>query len=129
MFGVLVLVFILKLVMPGDPVTELLPASASKEQRQQLRDELGLNDPVVKQFTDYVAGILTRGDLGTSYKSKQPVATELMQRLPLTVVIGVYALLISQLIATPLGIVAAVRQYTWVDNVIGSTPEVVKVVR
>ncbi len=118
MFGVLVLVFLMKLVMPGDPVSQLLPASATLEQRDALRDELGLNDPIIKQFGDYVWGIISRGDLGTSYKSKQPVMTELLQRFPRTLIIGVVALLISQVIATPLGILAAVKQYSWVDNLI-----------
>ena len=118
MLGVLVLVFLMKLVVPGDPVTELLPASASEEQREALREELGLNDPLIKQFIDYVWGIVSRGDRGTSYKSKQPVAKELMQRLPKTLIISVVALFISQLIATPLGIIAAVKQYSWVDNLI-----------
>ncbi|HHV10741.1 MAG TPA: ABC transporter permease [Clostridiales bacterium] len=118
MFGVLVLVFLMKLVMPGDPVEELLPTSATEEQREALREELGLNDPVIKQFGDYVWGIISRGDLGTSYKSKQPVMTELLQRFPKTVAIGVIGLGISLLIATPLGILAAVKQYSWVDNLI-----------
>ncbi len=118
MFGVIVLVFLMKLIMPGDPVMQLLPASATQEQRDALRDELGLNDPIIKQFGDYVWGIVSRGDLGTSYKSKQPVMTELMQRFPKTLAIGVTALVISQIIATPLGIVAAVKQYSWVDNLI-----------
>lgn len=118
MLGVLLLVFLMKIVMPGDPVSELLPPSATKEQREALREELGLNDPLIKQFGDYVWGIISRGDLGTSYKSKQPVMTELMQRLPRTLIIGVVALLISQVIATPLGILAAVKQYSWVDNLI-----------
>lgn len=118
MFGVIVLVFLMKVVMPGDPVSDLLPPSATEEQRESLREQLGLNDPIVKQFADYVWGIISRGDLGTSYKSKQPVMTELMQRLPRTLIIGLIALLISQIIATPLGILAAVKQYSWVDNLI-----------
>lgn len=118
MLGVLVLVFLMKIVMPGDPVTQLLPPSATEEQREALREELGLNDALIKQFGDYAWGIVSRGDLGTSYKSKQPVMTELMQRLPRTLIIGVVALLISQVIATPLGILAAVKQYSWVDNLI-----------
>lgn len=118
MLGVLILVFLMKLVMPGDPVEELLPSSASEEQREALREELGLNDPVIKQFGDYVWGIISRGDLGTSYKSKQPVMTELLQRFPKTVAIAVISMILSLLIATPLGIIAAVKQYSWVDNLV-----------
>ena len=118
MFGVLVLLFLMKLVMPGDPVTELLPASASQEQREELREELGLNDPILKQFGDYLWGVVSRFDLGTSYKTKQPVATEIMQRIPKTLLVAVFAIAISQVIATPLGILAAVKQNTWVDSLI-----------
>lgn len=118
MLGVIVLVFMMKVVMPGDPVMELLPSSATDEQREELREELGLNDPIPKQFIDYVWGIISRGDLGTSYKSKQPVMTELLQRFPKTLLISVVAMLASLIIAVPLGMLAAVKQYTWVDNLI-----------
>lgn len=118
MFGVIILVFLMKVVMPGDPVMELLPAGATDEQRDELRDELGLNDPILKQFGDYVWGIITRGDLGTSYKSKQPVTTELIQRFPKTLIISVIALFGGLIIAVPLGILAAIKQYSWVDNLI-----------
>jgi peptide/nickel transport system permease protein len=118
MFGVLVLVFLMKVWMPGDPVTELLPISASQEERDRLREELGLNDPIPVQFVNYVWGVVTRGDLGTSYKTKQPVAVELMQRLPKTMTVAFFAIFVSQIIATPLGILAAVKQNTWIDSVI-----------
>lgn len=118
MFGVLLLVFLMKVWMPGDPVTELLPISASQEERAQLREELGLNDPIPVQFVKYVWGVVSRGDLGTSYKTKQPVLKEVMQRLPKTLIVAVFSIFLSQIIATPLGILAAVKQNTWVDNII-----------
>lgn len=118
MFGVLVLVFVLKMLMPGDPVTELLPASATAEQREALREELGLNDPTPVQFMDYLVGIVTRGDLGTSYKTKQPITQEILQRLPKTVALAFISVFISQIIATPLGILSAVKQNTAIDAII-----------
>lgn len=118
MFGVLVLLFAMKMIMPGDPTSELLPATATEEQRNELREELGLNDPVLVQFGDYVWGVITRLDLGTSYKTRQPVMTELLSRIPKTIVVAIVSLLISQVIATPLGILAAVKQNTWVDALI-----------
>lgn len=118
MLGVLILLFAMKMVMPGDPTTELLPASASQEQREELREELGLNDPVLVQFGNYLWGVITRLDLGTSYKTKQPVWSELVTRIPKTIVVAIVSIVISQLIATPLGILAAVKQNTWVDALI-----------
>ena len=73
MFGVIVLVFVMKTVTPGDPVASLLPGTATEEMKNNLREQLGLNDPVLKQFGSYVLGVV-QGDLGTSYKTRQPVA-------------------------------------------------------
>ena len=109
MFGVIVLVFLMKMVMPGDPVMELLPASATEEEREEMREELGLNDPIYEQFGKYVWGIVTRGDLGTSYKTKQPVMDELLQRFPKTLVIALVSMALNLIVAVPLGILAAVK--------------------
>lgn len=109
MFGVIVLVFIMKTVTPGDPVASLLPGTATEEMKNNLREQLGLNDPVLKQFGSYVLGVV-QGDLGTSYKTRQPVAQEIAMRLPNTITIAIWAMFIAQIIATPLGILAAVKQ-------------------
>lgn len=117
MFGIIVMVFIMKAVTPGDPVLELLPLTATEESKENLREELGLNDPIIVQFGKYVVGVL-HGDLGTSYKTKQPVLSEVAERLPNTIILAVWALFIAQIIATPLGIWAAVKQNSAVDNII-----------
>lgn len=118
MFGVLVLVFLMKAVTPGDPTMTLLPANAPEEQREALREELGLNDPLIVQFGKYLWGIVSRGDLGTSYKTRQPVSGEIAARLPKTVTLAVWALLIAQIIATPLGVLAATKQNSLTDSII-----------
>ena len=118
MFGVIVVVFLMKMITPGDPVDHLLPANAPEWQKEEMRDKLGLNDPVLKQFADYVVGVVTRGDLGTSYANNRPVAQEIFSRLPKTVFIAVWAIFISQIFATPLGILAAVKQNSLVDSII-----------
>lgn len=117
MFGVIVLVFIMKTVTPGDPVASLLPGTATEEMKNNLREQLGLNDPVLKQFGSYVFGVV-QGDLGTSYKTRQPVAQEIAMRLPNTITIAIWAMFIAQIIATPLGILAAVKQNSVVDSII-----------
>lgn len=117
MFGVIVLVFIMKAVTPGDPVVSLLPGTATEEMKNDLREKLGLNDPIPVQFGKYVAGVL-RGDLGTSYKTRQPVSGEITSRLPNTIIIAVWAMFIAQIIATPLGILAAVKQNSVTDSII-----------
>ena len=118
MLGVLVIVFALKTIMPGDPVDMILPADAPEEERQAKRDELGLNDPIIVQFGNYVKGIVTKLDFGTSYKTNQPVSQELMQRFPITVMLAIGSVILGTLLAIPLGIVSAIKQYTWVDSLV-----------
>ena len=71
LLGVTLLIFILRAVTPGDPVDSLLSQNATPEQRAELREELGLNDPLVIQFFRYVKDVFT-GDLGLSYSTRQP---------------------------------------------------------
>ena len=118
LFGIIVFVFILRVVTPGDPTTSLLPPTATPEQRDELREELGLNDPILVQFGNYVWGIVSRLDFGTSYSTKQPVSQELFSRFPKTIAMGLMCLVIGQIVSNPLGILAAVKQNTWVDGVI-----------
>jgi len=118
MFGVLVIVFILKLIMPGDPVDMILSSNATQEERELKREELGLNDPIIVQFGNYVGGIVTRFDFGVSYKTNQPVSEELMHRFPITVGLAVGSVLLGTLLAVPLGVLSAVKQYTWVDSIV-----------
>ena len=80
--GVLCIVFILQAVTPGDAVDQLLPADATEEQKEAKRDELGLNDPIIVQFGRYVYNFFTSGDLGTNYKTNQPVSGEIATRFP-----------------------------------------------
>lgn len=118
MLGVLVIAFALKVIMPGDPVDMILSSDATEEQREAKREELGLNDPIVIQFVHYVKGVVTEFDFGTSYKTNQPVFGELMQRFPVTLKLALGAVFIGCLLAIPLGIVSAVKQYSWADNLI-----------
>lgn len=118
LFGIIVFVFILKVITPGDPTTSLLPAGASMEEREALREELGLNKPILVQFGDYVLGIVTRLDFGTSYVTKLSVKHELFTRFPKTIIIGLASLVIGQIVSNPLGIIAAVKQNSWVDSTV-----------
>ena len=118
LFGIIVFVFVLKVVTPGDPVDSLLPATATVEEKQELREQLGLDQPILVQFGNYIWGLVTRLDLGKSYTTRLPVTQELFSRFPKTIVIGLASLLVGQIIANPLGILAAVKQNTWVDSII-----------
>lgn len=116
--GVLIIVFFFQSISHDDPTVQILGSSASSEAREAKREELGLNDPVVVQFGRYVYKIVTKGDLGTSYKTNEPVTSELMARFPLTIKLSMVAIVLGILIGIPLGVWSAVKQYTAIDSVI-----------
>ncbi len=117
MLGVMVIIFALKVVTPGDPVDQILGESATEEQREAKREELGLNDPIIVQFVDYVTGVV-RLDFGESYRTGEPVLQELLPRLEISIVICFGAVAIGSVIGVILGIVSALKKYTWVDSLV-----------
>ena len=116
--GVMLIVFFFQSVSGDDPVSQILGAGATVEQREAKREELGLNDPILIQFGRYVWNFFTTGSLGTSYKSSQPVSQELMERFPVTIKLALLSVGLGTLLGIPLGVWAAVKQYTATDSVI-----------
>lgn len=114
--GVLAIVFILSAITPGDPVDALLGQEATQEERQELREKLGLDKPAYIRFVNYVVKVVTEGDLGTSYQTKQPVAQEMLTRIPVTLMLTFASVIVALIIAIPLGVISAVRPYSWIDN-------------
>jgi peptide/nickel transport system permease protein len=115
LIGVATLVFSLIHLVPGDPVEAMLGESASPRDVAQLRTRLGLGRPLYVQYGAFITNAVA-GDLGTSLRTNQPVATLIAERLPATVELAVAAMAAALLIAIPLGIVAAVRAGTAVDH-------------
>lgn len=113
--GVVIVTFLLTRVLPGDPATYFAGPVASKEAIAQIQHQLGLDLPLWQQFARYVADLL-HGDLGTSLTTGQPVLTEIANRLPASAELTLLALLLAVLVAIPLGLVAALRQGSWVDH-------------
>jgi peptide/nickel transport system permease protein len=107
LLGVATLVFSLIHLVPGDPAQAMLGDGASPEDIAQLRDRLGLNQPLLEQYWAYLSG-LARGDLGTSLRTSQPVLVLLGERVRATVELGLAAMGVALLLALPLGVVAAV---------------------
>lgn len=101
--------------MTSDPAEVLAPENATEEQIDQIREELGLNRPIVIRYLDYMKGMLT-GDLGTSYVTKKDVFKTFMERLPNTLELAFSSVFIATLIAVPLGIYTAIHQNTWKDT-------------
>jgi peptide/nickel transport system permease protein len=114
LLGVSIIVFLLVRLLPGDAVTMLLQEYAYAKDADELRARLGLDRPVYVQYVEWIGGV-ARGDLGTSLRSKNAVAEELVNRLPVTAELGVLAMLVGLAVAIPVGVVAAVRQDTWSD--------------
>ncbi len=107
--GVASLVFLLIHLVPGDPVEMMLGESAAAADRQALRETLGLERPLLAQWLGFLGGAL-RGDLGQSLYNQQPVTALLLEHLPATVELAAAALLVTLLVALPLGVLAALRR-------------------
>jgi len=113
--GVVSLVFLLIHLIPGDPVEIMLGETALPADRAELRAELGLDRPMLEQYLRFLWQ-LSRGDLGRSLHSREPVAALILQRYPATLLLTVAALLISLGIAVPAGILSGIRQYSVWDH-------------
>jgi peptide/nickel transport system permease protein len=116
LFGVVVITFILTRALPGDPAAYFAGGAATAEAIEQVRRQLGLDRLLAEQFLHYL-GDLGRGELGLSLTTGQPVLTEIAQRLPASLEIVLVALVVACAIAVPLGVLAAVRQGSWIDQV------------
>lgn len=112
--GVVTLVFSLMHLIPGDPTAAILGTEATPEARAALRQELGLDRPLLVQYGNWWWRLL-HGDLGRSVMVKQPVGSLIMERLPTTVPLAVLAMLIAVAIAIPAGIISALRRNSWID--------------
>ncbi len=116
LIGVVIVTFLLTRALPGDPAAYFAGPAATKEAVEQIRVKLGLDQPLLVQFGRYVAD-LARGDLGTSLTTGQPVAHEIRTRLPASAELTLLGLIVSMVIAVPLGILAATRPGSLVDHV------------
>lgn len=105
-------------LVPGDPVQIVLGPQASQSQIEVVRAEMGFDDPIPVQVWDFVVGA-AQGDLGRDFLSRAPVTQLLLEVMPHTAVLAVVSLTIASLIGIPLGVLAARRQDTLVDRVIG----------
>jgi len=114
LFGVLTIVFFLQR-LSGDPTDLLLPVDASEEIRQEMRHEMGLDQPLPLQYFRFIGNAL-QGNLGESYKFKQPALSLVIERLPNTVLLATSALFLALLLSIPLGIIAAVFRNSWIDT-------------
>lgn len=115
MLGVILIVFTLMYITPGDPVDTLLGDDATPEMAEQLREELGLNGTYIERLGKYLVN-LAHGDLGICYSTKQPVMDRIIQTFPNSLKLAGCSVLLSVAIGLTLGIVSAVKQYSLFDE-------------
>ncbi|OYW66474.1 MAG: peptide ABC transporter permease [Bosea sp. 12-68-7] len=113
--GVIIVTFLLTRVLPGDTAAYFAGPAASPEAIIEIRSKLGLDQPLPVQFVSYVTA-LVKGDLGMSLTTGQPVTADLAQRLPASAELTLAGLLLAMSVALPLGVLAAVRQGSWIDH-------------
>lgn len=114
--GVILIIFLIMDLTPGDPATMVLGNMASEEAKEAFREEQGLNDPLPIRYINYVLD-LCRGDFGKSYKTNRSVMAELMDRFPATIQLAVASILFALVVSVPIGIISAVKQNSIFDNV------------
>jgi peptide/nickel transport system permease protein len=113
--GVMLIVFLVSRVVPGDPARLYLGPRASAERLEEVREELGLNDALPVQFARYVVSTL-QGDLGYSFRTKRPIVEDLRVRLPATMELVIIATLLALVIGVAVGVVGASRRGRWFDQ-------------
>lgn len=110
------IVFVITRMIPGNPAATILGPQAPKEAVERLTIELGLNKSLPEQYITYISGI-AHGDFGKSYHYNQPVMSLILERFPNTVILAVISLFLATIVAVPIGIISATKQYSIFDYV------------
>jgi peptide/nickel transport system permease protein len=118
LIGVTFIVFSMLYITPGDPARMVLGEQAPQESVDELRQEMGLNDPFFVQFGRYVYKAVVHGDIGRSYITKRPVVQEIWAAFPVTLKLSAIAMVIAMIVGIPCGIVSAIKQYSLFDNAV-----------
>ncbi|MDG1788840.1 MAG: ABC transporter permease [Paracoccaceae bacterium] len=101
----------------GDPVNNMVGQDATREQRVEIRQQLGLDDPVLTQYTRFIGNVL-QGDFGLSYRIKRPVSTLILERLPATLELVFVSALIALVVGIGLGVYTGIKRDTWVSRIV-----------
>lgn len=112
--GVIAVVFILTTIVPGDPARIMVGQRGDPATIEKIRHEMGLDKPLAVQFVDFMKNALTM-NLGKSYRNNMTVVQALLIRLPVTVKLAFASMVIAIIVGVPLGIISAVKQYSWFD--------------
>lgn len=127
LFAVTLFVFLAFHMISGDPVTSMLGTQATPERAEALREELGLNDPVLVQYGRWAAGFL-KGDMDTSYSYRMPVSEMILDKLPVTITMTLMAFVWMILISIPVGLYAAKHEGGMTDRIITVVNQIIMAV-
>jgi peptide/nickel transport system permease protein len=117
LIGISMVLYIILALAPGDPLSQFAAdPSVPPEVRENIREQLGLNDPVYIQYFKWLRSMVT-GDWGFSFATRSPVSNLIEQRLPQTLLVVGLAYILSVLLALPIGVLSAIKPYSWFDNV------------
>ena len=114
LLGILTIVIVMIRVAPGDPALAILGDNASQEALNAFRERMGLNDPMIVQYWDFLKGLLS-GSLGTSMVTGTPVTESISEVLPFTLELAFGAIFFGVIIGVPLGIISALWRNGWLD--------------
>ena len=115
LIGVSILIFTIIHLAPGDPAESMLGPSATQQDLHELREQLGLNKSLVEQYFTFIGNIL-KGDFGRSIRTNNPVLEEILDRFKPSFVLALWSMAFAVLLGLPLGMLAALRQNTWIDT-------------
>ena len=115
LFGVMIVVFLLLYVAPGDPVQDMVGERADAETIARLRKDLHLDEPLPKQFILYAGGVL-RGDLGNSYITQRPIIRDIKERFPKTLLLAGSAMFLASVLGITIGVLSAKNPGGWFDR-------------
>src|SRR6056297_974113 len=113
-WGVITVVFVLRFLSPGDPVTFVAPLDAPPELKERIAADLGLDEPIHVQYLDYLVGVV-QADFGYSFQRGLPASRVVWQRVPATIELAVAASVVAFVLSIPLGVVAATRRHSPAD--------------
>ena len=117
LLGVAIIVFTIMALTPSDPASIILGTGATQEAVDQLNHEFGYDQPIVTRFVNYISDLVLHFDMGTSYRSRRPVADEIAAKFPVTLLIAFLGMFFATAIGVPLGVLSAVKQYSLLDTI------------
>lgn len=115
--GVTILIFSLMYIVPGDPALIVGGDGLTEAEYNEVREDLGLNDPFIVQLGRYMYNLFIKFDFGESYTTGKSITAELLMRLPYTLIVGASGMILSLAIGIPLGVIAAVYRNGWGDRI------------